>query len=77
MTIKDSELDLLSEEFLNIPMGTVRSLRVGYIFVTVDCRKFPPIITVDGKELDFEYILQKIQDPKGFLRSIILEGNKN
>jgi hypothetical protein len=64
----ESELERLSEELMSIPMGVMTNLKVGNRLITVDCRRFPPIISVDGKEQ--ESALEKLQNPKDFLRSI-------
>ncbi|MFH1210577.1 MAG: hypothetical protein V1645_01545 [archaeon] len=71
MAILDSELDRLSEEFLSIPLGIVRNLNVLDMFITVDSRIYPPIIAVDGKQVELESMLEKIKDPKDFLKSLV------
>ena len=66
----ESELEQMSQQLMDIPMGVMTNLKVGNKLVTVDCRRFPPIISVDGKEQ--KSALEKLQNPIDFLRSIIL-----
>ncbi len=71
MAISELELERLSEEFLSIPMGTVRSMNVCGMFVKVDGKRFPPSVNVDGKDIELESVLNKISDPKDFLRFLV------